>query len=200
MTMGAIGHTFAHAAKYFLGRDEPHTQTTTRERASLAKHVLGKRRIVEIGVYEGVTTRTLADTLGRDAVLYAVDPFGGGRVGICWNELIARRHAGGHLGLGKVIFVKAKSFEAARQLTGMFDFIFVDGDHSLEGITRDWHDWSPRVVEGGIVALHDTRPPAHDPSVADLGSCRYFASHIVADPRFALVEQVDSLSILRRTG
>jgi predicted O-methyltransferase YrrM len=90
------------------------------------------------------------------------------------------------------------SREACQHLTGMFDFIFVDGDHSLEGIACDWQDWSRRVIQGGIIALHDTRVPAHDPSVANLGSCLYFDSHISRDPRFTLVEQVDSLSVLRK--
>lgn len=35
------------------------------------------------------------------------------------------------------------------------DLLFIDGDHSLEGVTRDWLDYGPLVREGGLVAFHD---------------------------------------------
>ena len=97
-------------------------------------------------------------------------------------------------------FVTMLSWEACRSLAGTFDFVFVDGDHSLEGITRDWNDWAGRVDPGGTIALHDTRVPDHDPSIAELGSVSYFDSHIRHDPRFELVEQTDSLSVLQRVS
>jgi hypothetical protein len=40
--------------------------------------------------------------------------------------------------------------------------------------------------------------PDHDPSVAELGSHQFFESEIRHDPRFVLLEQVDSLSVLQR--
>jgi cephalosporin hydroxylase len=35
------------------------------------------------------------------------------------------------------------------------DLLFLDGDHSLEGVTRDFDMYAPLVRSGGIVALHD---------------------------------------------
>ena len=35
------------------------------------------------------------------------------------------------------------------------DFLFIDGDHSTEGVIKDWVNWSKFVVEGGIVVFHD---------------------------------------------
>ena len=94
--------------------------------------------------------------------------------------------------------VRAFSYEAVGQIEGCFDLLFIDGDHSDEGILRDWSDWSSRVQQGGIVALHDTRPSPHNPGVRILGSYRYFESDIRHDPRFRLKRQVDTLSILER--
>jgi hypothetical protein len=48
------------------------------------------------------------------------------------------------------------------------------------------------------VLLHDTKVPAHDLSVAQLGSHQYFESVIQSDPRFEVVDTVDSLSVLKR--
>jgi hypothetical protein len=79
-----------------------------------------------------------------------------------------------------------------------FDLIFIDGDHSLEGIQRDYIDWADRVKKDGYLALHDTKVPSYNPNVANLGSFKYFESDIKFDSRFKIVDQVDSLSILQR--
>lgn len=38
---------------------------------------------------------------------------------------------------------------------GCIDVLFLDGDHTLEGVARDWNMYSPLVRPGGIVAFHD---------------------------------------------
>ncbi|MBS4059944.1 MAG: class I SAM-dependent methyltransferase [Bacteroidetes bacterium] len=56
------------------------------------------------------------------------------------------------------------------------DIIFIDGDHSYEGVKRDWSLFSPMVSEFGLVVFHDTlwdiRP---DPRYAraDMGVPRF---------------------------
>lgn len=47
------------------------------------------------------------------------------------------------------------------------DFLFVDGDHTYDGIRTDWELWAPLVRPGGVVALHDTWPNGarHEPGV-----------------------------------
>jgi len=187
-----------HLSKYFLGLDNAQTQTTVAERECIRKYAQGKKRCVEIAVFEGVTTGTIASALDSDAILYAIDPFITGRSGICWGLPIARREIAKHRPKCKVKIVRAFSPEANKQIEGDFDFMFVDGDHSLEGIKQDWNDWSCRIVPGGIIGLHDTLVPKHNPNVANLGSHKYFIDHIQHDDRFEIVTQVDSLSMLRR--
>jgi len=36
------------------------------------------------------------------------------------------------------------------------DFLFIDGDHSLDGARNDWAKYSPLVRNGGVIAFHDT--------------------------------------------
>ena len=47
------------------------------------------------------------------------------------------------------------------------DVLFVDGDHTYDGVKADWLAWSPLVRRGGLVALHDTWPNGtrHEPGV-----------------------------------
>lgn len=35
------------------------------------------------------------------------------------------------------------------------DFLFIDGDHTVEGVTQDYHDYKDLVRPGGIIAFHD---------------------------------------------
>lgn len=37
-----------------------------------------------------------------------------------------------------------------------FNYFFIDGDHSYEGVRKDFEMYSPLVKKGGIIALHDT--------------------------------------------
>lgn len=39
--------------------------------------------------------------------------------------------------------------------TEFFDFLFIDGDHSFEGVKKDFEDYSPFVKKSGIIVFHD---------------------------------------------
>lgn len=194
------GKALIHAARYFLGLEAAATQTSGTERAAIARFAAGRRTALEIGVFEGVTTVLIAKQLTPDGTLFGVDPFFPGRLGICWSKLIAQREVARAGVASKINFIRSLSHEAATRLTeNGFDLIFIDGDHSLEGIRQDWADWSGRIAPDGVILLHDTQVPPHNPLVRDLGSYRYFQETISRDPRFQVLEIVDSLSILGRS-
>ena len=46
------------------------------------------------------------------------------------------------------------------QLVGSkkIDFLFIDGDHSFEGVKMDFEMYGPLVRPGGLVAFHDIKP------------------------------------------
>lgn len=195
-----LGVTFVHMLRCVSGIGDPRSQTSESEREALRRHSDGKLRGVEIGVHEGVTTCLIAEKLAHGGVLYSIDPFLKGRLGICWSKLIATtaiRRAGLE---DRVRLIETFSHDAAGYLLGQFDLVFVDGDHSLAGISRDWSDWAGRVEPGGVIALHDTRITDSNPMSTELGTVKFFDSRIKHDDRFEVVEQVDSLSILRRTN
>lgn len=50
------------------------------------------------------------------------------------------------------------------------DFLFIDGDHTYEGVKQDWEMYSPLVRDGGLVAFHDIvdHPPELDCHVAEV--------------------------------
>jgi predicted O-methyltransferase YrrM len=42
------------------------------------------------------------------------------------------------------------------------DFLFVDGDHTYDGVRHDFEAYSTLVRSGGLVAFHDITPPSGD--------------------------------------
>jgi cephalosporin hydroxylase len=38
------------------------------------------------------------------------------------------------------------------------DFLFIDGDHTLGGVTADYRTYAPLVAPGGVIAFHDIVP------------------------------------------
>ena len=193
-----IGKTLRHYFGVLRGAESPQTQTTCAERDLLGEYLSGKKSIVEIGVFEGLTSRVLAAASDSDAIIYGVDPFFSGRLGISWGLQITKHYNRDYISAGKLKLVKTLSIEVGDQIPTPVDYVFIDGDHSLEGITADWAFWSSRVISGGIIALHDTVLRPDQPKRSELGSHRYFQSVIRHDPDFEVVAQIDSLSVLAK--
>jgi predicted O-methyltransferase YrrM len=189
-----------HYLGYSLKLARATTQTSDAERNCLAKHAAAKHRLAEIGTWHGVTTSLLRRSMSPVGLLYAIDPYPVGRLGLSFQKRIAEREVG-RVANGAVIWLRLTGVEAARLLKESsappVDFVFIDGDHSYEGLRGDWEEWSPLVGPGGIVALHDSVScPAR--SIDGAGSVRYTAEVIAHDPRFRPVETVDTLSVFQR--
>ncbi len=191
--------TFVHFALWNIGLAAAETQTTPAERDCLARYASGKKKLAEIGVWHGVTTCRLRQAMAPDAILLAIDPYPVGRLRFSMPMIVARSEVG-KVANGSVKWVRQTSVEAAGTLdpSEIFDFIFIDGEHTFEGLRADWTTWSPRLAQGGIVGLHDSRSTPHRP-IPDAGSVRFTSEAIVNDARFELIDTVDSLTILRRS-
>lgn len=50
-----------------------------------------------------------------------------------------------------------------RALGPPVDFAFIDGDHTYDGVRRDWNDYATLVRAGGLVAFHDILPQPASP-------------------------------------
>ena len=190
----------AHLILWHVGLAKAETQTTPSERECLARYAAGKKRPVEIGVWHGVTTCRLRDEMASDGVLFAVDPFPIGRLNFSAQRYIARKEVAKACN-GSVRWIRLTGVRAARDyvLSGepRPDFVFIDGDHSYEGIRSDWEAWSSLVAASGIVALHDSRSSA-ERQMEDIGSVVFTRKVVLQDMRFELLETVDTLTVLRR--
>jgi predicted O-methyltransferase YrrM len=190
-----IGNSVAHYLGVAFGFDSARTQTSGAERSMLRLYLKGKRCVVEVGVFEGFTTKLLAESSDREAVVYGVDPFFAGRLGVCWGLKITTLTNRKFIASGKVKLVRKLSTEVGNLVPEKVDYVFIDGDHSLYGIAADWNFWTSRLEPGGIAALHDTHLL---PGQTEMGSHIFFRDSVQHDSRFEVVDRCDSLNVLRK--
>lgn len=185
---------------YLLALQPALTQTTSAESKYLSRYAKDKKCLVEIGVWHGVNTRKIREVMDAQGCLYAIDPFEPGKFGISWQKLIAHSEASQPKN-GKVIWLENFSNKAIEQFkqieTKPIDFMFIDGDHSYEGIKTDWMLWSPLIEIGGIVALHDSRS-YEGRNIDYVGATQYTQHVILKDERFQEINHCDSLTIVQR--
>jgi cephalosporin hydroxylase len=110
---------------------------------------IAPRVIVEIGIKEGGNLKILSTHLDENGLCVGIDP----RQDIPWKMDDARC---------PVLHVKGSSHAPAtvRELQSLLagrpiDVLFIDGDHSTEGMLADYRDYAPLVRAGGIIAVHD---------------------------------------------
>lgn len=185
--------TLFHFCKVIAGLDRPETQVTPDELAMILKYAHSAEKVVEVGCYEGATTAALAlNTFGQ---VYSVDLFTPGKAGICYSYWVARTNLFRNR-ISNVHLIKATSLEAARQFSLEIDFLFIDADHSREGVEADWSAWFPKVSSGGIIAMHDCRISKNSP--LELGSMQFYRECLSKLEAVAEVDGVDSLAVFRK--
>jgi cephalosporin hydroxylase len=126
---------------------------------------LQPRRILEIGTDEGGTLFLWTRVAPADAHLVALDIRPLGLLGGLSSWALVRRGLG-HGSQRIDLAMPRDSHDAAtvehvRSLFGgePVDFLFIDGDHSYDGVRQDFEMYSPLVRAGGLVAFHDTSAP-----------------------------------------
>lgn len=190
-----------HFTLWALGLARPESQTTQSERNALARYAADRHRLAEIGVWHGLTTRLLRSVMAPDGVYFAIDPYPVGRLGFNTQFWIAHYEVR-QVTRGRVVWLRTTGADAATDFlvrAAPIDFLFIDGDHTFDGLRADWEAWAGHIRANGVVALHDSRPTILRP-IHDAGSVRYLNDVIRHDPRFEVVEEVDSLTILKRVG
>lgn len=82
------------------------------------------------------------------------------------------------------------------------DYVFIDGDHFYEGVTRDIAVWSPAVKVGGYVLFHDVAQETNKlPHYLHFEVAKAVAEWQEAVPdEFRLVETVDTIAVYQRVN
>jgi hypothetical protein len=95
-----------------------------------------------------------------------------------------------------VVPIVAKSGLAARAWTTPLAMLFIDGGHSMEAALSDYRLWTPHVMSGGLLLIHDVFP-----NPADGGRPPYEIYKLATiSGQFEELAMVKSLALLRRLG
>src|SRR4051794_26694403 len=120
--------------------------------------------VLDIGTANGGLLYLFTRCATDDALLVSADlehgQFGGGYPK--WRgklyESFARARQRVELVLGdsheRATYDRIASLLDGRQV----DFLFIDGDHTYEGVAKDFEMYSPLVRDGGLIGFHDITP------------------------------------------
>lgn len=150
--------------------------------------------IVEIGSWKGKSTVALA--LGAARVhsekIYAIDPHRimpeEGYLEDTEAEFLANIQRAGVD--QQVVPMVMTSEAAAKNWDKPIRLLWIDGDHRYEPTKLDFSLWEPHLVEGGILAMHDTiRKP---------GPKRVLWERVFRSDRFQEIAIVDNITAVRK--
>ena len=119
------------------------------------------RTVLEIGTMDGGTLSAWCQCATVDATVISVD-LPGGEWGGGYGGDRAEHIRGFATGRQNLVLIQGDSHapdirdRVLWELDGRnIDFLFIDGDHSLAGVSNDFADYSTLVRQGGMIALHD---------------------------------------------
>ncbi len=104
---------------------------------------------LEIGSFSGYISAWIAKALqdnDQDGVLLAVDNWS---LGTTSDQLHNNLNA---LGVGEIVYIYSP--ETIVNVTTGIDFAFIDGDHSFDGVRKDFHFAASRGAQ--CIVVHDT--------------------------------------------
>jgi predicted O-methyltransferase YrrM len=150
--------------------------------------------IVEIGSWKGKSTVALARGSAKktDEKIYAIDPHSilpeERYFEDTTSEFLANVDRAGVK--DQVIPMVMTSEEAAKGWNQPIRLLWIDGDHRYEPAKLDFTLWEPFLVEGGILALHDT--------IRKQGPKRVLWEHVFHSSRFQEIAIVDNITAVRK--
>jgi predicted O-methyltransferase YrrM len=162
------------------------------ELVALANEIanLQAQHSMEIGTCNGGTLFLLCRLARPDAEVISLDQhrgtLGGIRKIIYYSFLRDRQKL--HVVTGDSHSSQTQTKIAKKLGASKLDFLFIDGDHSYEGVKRDFEMYSPFVRPGGLIAFHDivAHPPEANCQVKEFWDevkGRYRNEEIVENPR-----------------
>jgi predicted O-methyltransferase YrrM len=158
----------------------------------LARSCTGRGVIVEIGSWRGKSTTCLGlgSKAGNRVPVFAVDPHSEHTFG----DFSRNMEEAGLTDL--VTPVPGRSQELAEGFDQPIELLFIDGAHQYELVNEDFDRWVPKVVEGGVVAMHDTTWFPGPKRVADE---RIFKSDRFKDARYVFSSTTVATKVAQNT-
>lgn len=135
-----------------------------KNRTELVKHFqeLGFKIGAEVGVCKGKFSKKICENMTSLEKMYGIDN---------WSNTSGSHRERNHrdsaykqtlenlkpfIESGLYIIIRKTSMEALADIADeSLDFVYIDADHTYEGVNEDIRGWAPKVKKGGIVSGHD---------------------------------------------
>lgn len=141
--------------------------------------------VVNIGAGSGTSALAFMDA-NPSLQVYTVDISRGGWMGGLQNELNAFAEAG--IPRTSAMQILGDSQSIGSQFDKKIDLLFIDADHSAEGLRKDIQGWLPHLNKGGFVCFHDYGSP-------DWGDVAIVADEEMKKAGFKQLFVVDTLAV-----
>jgi cephalosporin hydroxylase len=108
--------------------------------------------IIEIGIAHGGTLFMACKVAEKNAKIVSLDLPDG-----AWRDGLLKRFATNDQSI-EIVRGDSHSqevYERTKNLISGADMLFIDGDHSYNGVKKDFQLYSPLVRKGGMIVLHD---------------------------------------------
>ncbi len=165
----------------------------------LASKCRGKGSIVEIGSWKGKSTVCLGlgSMFGNRTRIFAVDPHDSMGVPNNLKEQNTTFHEF-KMNISKnniesiVVPMVKTSIEASKLFANSsVELIFVDGSHDYESVKLDFKSWFPKVMQGGIIAFHDS-------ASTDWIACKRAVQESITLELFEEINYCDSITYAKK--
>ncbi|HXN36479.1 MAG TPA: class I SAM-dependent methyltransferase [Solirubrobacteraceae bacterium] len=160
----------------------------------LATQADGSGCIVEVGSFRGRSTTALAQG-ARSSPVYAIDPHEpftgelGGKFGPQDRAAFFRAMLKSR-GYERVRLVNLASTVITPGWCQPVGLLWIDGDHTYEGVRSDWEAWRPHLVPRAVVAFDDSTDDTLGP--------HSLIHELVAAGELTPIEQVGKVTALQR--
>jgi predicted O-methyltransferase YrrM len=146
------------------------THLTHREKIALYRMIgndlwMDKRpiSIVEIGSYLGASSMWLAAGLrdnGLTGTVYCIDTWNNDAMSEGTRDTMSEfltntQPLSAYIVPLQGLSTNADILDRLQRAAGSIDLLFIDGDHSHEGVVSDWEAYSPLLSNQSVVAMHD---------------------------------------------
>jgi len=141
------------------------------QKYTIEQQEISKSDLLEIGSWKGLSSIVIASLLSEDRRLWMIDHFRGSyehqqgqkfytppkytRRDKLWIYPELLENIIKYNVQDKVIVLPLSSEKAAKVVDEKFSFIFIDGDHLYEGVSRDCNLWLPHLEKNGVIIFHD---------------------------------------------
>jgi predicted O-methyltransferase YrrM len=169
-----------------------------REVEAFRKHLAGLEGVgVEIGCCDGYSTAHILEFSRLHLV--SVDPM--------VSDPVEKHLIGSAQRLeqnlapykGRHTFMNMTSEKAICHFFGFINFLFIDGDHTKNGVELDFRLWVPRLVTGGLLAMHDCRMNRKDGAKFHLGPSRVADDRVFSKPsEWQIIDEAFSMLIAKK--